>query len=205
MSQPLYTSPAQPRKGLGGLAIAGITAGAALVVMLPVALLGGAESQQATPAPPASSQNATSAPDIQVEDPAEETEAAEPSEAPQLSEPAEDVQATEEPSDEPVEEPAEPEMTNGQEQAVGKAQDYLEYTHFSKKSLIKQLKYEGFSNKEATFAVDYIDVNWKKQAAGKAKDYLDYTHFSRSSLIQQLRYEGFTQSEAEYGAKKAGL
>lgn len=67
------------------------------------------------------------------------------------------------------------------------------------------MKYEGFSKKDATFAVEHLDVSWRKQAAGKAKEYLEYSHFSRSGLIDQLKYEGFTQSQAEYGAKKAGI
>jgi hypothetical protein len=106
---------------------------------------------------------------------------------------------------EPEPEETEPEMTVAQEQAVGKAEDYLDGQHFSKKGLIEQLRYEGFSKKNAEFAVEHIDVSWKKQAAGKAEDYLNGQHFSRSGLIAQLKYEGFTQSQAEYGVKKAGL
>jgi uncharacterized lipoprotein YmbA len=99
----------------------------------------------------------------------------------------------------------EPAMTQSQEQAVGKAADYLETSHFSKKGLIKQLKFEGFSRHDAEFGVAHVEVNWKEQAAGKAKDYLEYTHFSRSGLIHQLRFEGFTEAQAVHGANKAGL
>ncbi len=113
-------------------------------------------------------------------------------------------EAAKSPEPEP-EDPTEPEMTVAQEQAVGKAEDYLDGQHFSKKGLIEQLRYEGFSKKNAEFAVEHIDVSWKKQAAGKAEDYLNGQHFSRSGLIAQLKYEGFTQSQAEYGVKKAGL
>lgn len=107
------------------------------------------------------------------------------------------------PAPKPKPKPTEPEMSASQEQAVGKAEDYIDYSPFSKKGLIKQLKYEGFSTKDAEFAVEHIKVSWKEQAAAKAEDYLDYSHFSRSSLIRQLKYEGFTQAQAEYGAKKA--
>jgi Host cell surface-exposed lipoprotein len=100
---------------------------------------------------------------------------------------------------------AEPKMTNHQKQAVGAARDYLDGQYFSKKGLIHQLKYEGHSTKDATFAVNYLHVDWNKQAAGAAKDYLDGQHFSRSGLIHQLRYEGYTKAQAEYGVKKAGL
>lgn len=109
------------------------------------------------------------------------------------------------PEPEPEQPETEPKMTVAQEQAIGKAEDYLNGQHFSKKGLIEQLKYEGFSKKNAEFAVEHIDVNWKKQAAGKAEDYLNGQHFSRSGLIEQLKYEGFTEAQAEYGVKKAGL
>jgi hypothetical protein len=98
-----------------------------------------------------------------------------------------------------------PTMTKSQEQAIGTAKDYLEYTHFSKSGLIKQLKFEEYSAKDAKFAVNHIKVNWNEQAAGAAEDYLDTTHFSRSGLIKQLEFEGYSQTQAEYGVKKAGL
>ena len=86
-----------------------------------------------------------------------------------------------------------------------KAQEYLAYQAFSKKGLIDQLKFEGFSTKDATYAVNHITVNWNKQAAKKAKEYLKYQSFSRSGLIDQLVFEGFTQSQATYGVNKTGL
>jgi hypothetical protein len=98
-----------------------------------------------------------------------------------------------------------PSLTKSQEQAIGSAEDYLEYSHFSKSGLIGQLKYEGFSKADATFAVNHIKIDWNEQAAGTAQDYLDNQHFSRSGLISQLKYEGYTQSQAEYGVRKVGL
>jgi hypothetical protein len=102
-------------------------------------------------------------------------------------------------------------MTRSQEQAVGSAQDYLEYGAFSRRGLINQLHSkagEGFSLADATYAVDHITVNWNKQAAKSAKEYLAYSHFSRRGLITQLESksgEGFTHSQAVYGVNKAGL
>jgi hypothetical protein len=117
---------------------------------------------------------------------------------------------TDEPTDEPTQKPEpkkpEPTLTKAQEQAIGTAEDYLDGgQHFSRKGLIDQLKFEGFSRKLATFAVNHIKVNWNKQAAGAAEDYLDHQHFSRSGLIDQLEYEGYTHAQAVYGVKKAGL
>ncbi|MEV6850006.1 Ltp family lipoprotein [Actinoplanes sp. NPDC051411] len=96
-------------------------------------------------------------------------------------------------------------LTVSQENAVEKAADYLDYTAFSRSGLIKQLKYEGFSTKDATVGVDAQKADWKEQAAKKAKEYLDYSSFSRSGLIKQLEYEGFTAAQASYGVSKVGL
>lgn len=98
-----------------------------------------------------------------------------------------------------------PKLTASQEQAIGTAQDYLDYQSFSRKGLIGQLKFEGFSTKDATFAVDHLKVNWSLQAVGVAKGYLENQHFSRAGLIDQLEYEGFTHAQAVYGVNKAGL
>jgi hypothetical protein len=106
---------------------------------------------------------------------------------------------------------APPAMTASQEQAVGAAENYLSISGFSRKGLIKQLSSEygeGFSVKDATFAVDYLKVDWNEQAAKKAKEYLSLQHFSRSGLIKQLESaygEQFTHAQAVYGVTKAGL
>jgi hypothetical protein len=98
-----------------------------------------------------------------------------------------------------------PTLSLGQENAVKKALSYLDFTAFSRKGLIDQLEYEGFSTKEAAFAVDYIDVDWNEQAALKAQDYLDFSSFSRQGLIDQLVYEGFTEKQAKHGVKEVGF
>lgn len=95
-------------------------------------------------------------------------------------------------------------LTMGEQMAVEKALDYLAIMHFSKEGLVEQLEFEGFSTDEATFAVDYISVDWNEQAAGKAQDYIDTMSFSRSGLIDQLLFEGFTQEQAEYGVSAVG-
>jgi colicin import membrane protein len=82
--------------------------------------------------------------------------------------------------------------------AVSKAEDYLDYTAFSKSGLKEQLIFEQFPEDAAQFAVDHIVVNWNEQALQKAKDYLDYSSFSNQGLYDQLLYEGFRESEAQY-------
>ena len=113
----------------------------------------------------------------------------------------EELEVAEEP-EEIVEEPKE---TLSQQNAVGKAKSYLDYTSFSKSGLVEQLEYEGFSNEDATYAVNKLDVNWKEQAVKKTNSYLDYTSFSRDGLIKQLEYEGFTTEEATYAVDQIGL
>jgi hypothetical protein len=76
-----------------------------------------------------------------------------------------------------------------QQNAVRKAEDYLDYTAFSRQG----------------FAVDHITVDWNEQAAKKAEDYLDYTSFSRGGLIDQLEFDGFTPAQAQYGVAATGL
>lgn len=101
--------------------------------------------------------------------------------------------------------PAAPSMTVSQKQAVRKAGEYLDFTSFSSSGLVSQLEYEGFSNADATFAVDSLGIDWNEQAAQKAQEYLDFSSFSRSGLIEQLEYEGFTPEQAEYGTTAVGL
>ena len=96
-----------------------------------------------------------------------------------------------------------PELTSGQENALRTADDYLAFSAFSRTGLIEQLEFEGYSNADASFAVDYLDVNWKEQAAKSAQQYLDMSGFSRSGLIEQLEFEGYTTEQATYGVDQA--
>ena len=90
-----------------------------------------------------------------------------------------------------------------QQNAVRKAREYLSISSFSRRGLIEQLEYEGFSTADATFAVDSISVDWNQQAVEKAQEYLSISSFSRQGLIEQLEYEGFTPSQAAYGVAAA--
>jgi hypothetical protein len=122
--------------------------------------------------------------------------------------------ATEETTTAPAEEPTtteaakpkpKPQPTVSQQNAIESAQSYLDFSAFSKEGLIEQLVYEGFSKKDAAYAVKAIKPNWNAQAAKAAQQYLDYSSFSRQGLIDQLMFEGYTRAQAEYGARKVGL
>lgn len=101
--------------------------------------------------------------------------------------------------------PAAPQLTTGQQQALGDARDYLNVSHFSRKGLIDQLKFDGFSDADATYAADHVGADWMAQAAGAAADYLRVSHFSHSGMVDQLEFDGFSQAEAEHGASAVGL
>ena len=89
--------------------------------------------------------------------------------------------------------------------AVRSAHEYLQTEAFSYKSLYQQLKFEGYSTSDASYAASHSGANWYKEAAKGAKEYLQAEAFSRSGLIQQLEFEGYTPSQAAYGVRAVGL
>jgi inhibitor of KinA sporulation pathway (predicted exonuclease) len=101
--------------------------------------------------------------------------------------------------------------TAGQRNALRAAKTYLKMTPFSRKGLIQQLssKYgDGYSVKDATWAVNRVDANWNQQALRAAKAYLKMTPFSRKGLIQQLssKYgDRYTVAQATYAVNRVGL
>lgn len=103
----------------------------------------------------------------------------------------------------PVQKVASPSLTTEQQQAVEKANDYLDFTNFSKKGLIKQLAYDGFSSRDATVAVNSMKVDYNVQATKKGVSYLQLTAFSKAGLVRQLKYDGFTNTQAKLGAEGA--
>lgn len=95
-------------------------------------------------------------------------------------------------------------MSVEQSNAVDTAKSYLRTSSFSRKGLIEQLEYEGYSNEAATFAVDKVNPDWNEQAKKSAQSYMKVSSFSKSGLINQLLYEGFTQEQAEIGVSAVG-
>jgi len=94
-------------------------------------------------------------------------------------------------------------ITPAMRNAIDSAQSYLDFAAFSRSGLIEQLEYEDYETGDATFAVDYLGIDWKEQARKSAKSYLGFSSFSRQGLIEQLQYEGFSLKEATYGVDRA--
>ncbi len=94
---------------------------------------------------------------------------------------------------------AEAKTSIGKSNALKRAHSYLETMPFSKNGLIKQLKFDGFTTKEAKYAANKCGANWNKQAKAKAKHYLRTMPFSKNGLIKQLKFDGFTSKQSKYG------
>lgn len=131
------------------------------------------------------------------------TTANKPKETTEKAEEEPKTKTTEVSKEEPKEEPEE-ELTLGQKNALGSAEDYLNYASFSHKGLIEQLEYDEYTKEDATFAADNCGADWNEQAERKAQEYLDYSSFSKGDLISQLEYDGFTKEQAEHGVKAVG-
>lgn len=102
-------------------------------------------------------------------------------------------------------------LTPSQQNAVTSAQSYLSFSAFSRQGLIDQLSSQyadKYPVKDATVAVDSLNVDWNAQAAKAAKSYLDMTGFSCQGLIDQLASpyaDKYTRAQATYGAKQSGI
>ena len=103
------------------------------------------------------------------------------------------------PTEAPTAPAPEPQLTRSEENAIRSAKSYLSFSAFSRSGLIHQLEFEGFTNAEATLAVDYLNVDWNQQAVLSAESYLEFAAFSESGLIDQLEFEGFSNVEATHG------
>ena len=89
-------------------------------------------------------------------------------------------------------------LTNPQKNAVRSAKDWLEYSAYSRNNLIETLSQsDGYTIRDATFAVDSLDINWAKQAKKAAKDWIEYSAYSRKNLIETLsQSDGYTIDDA---------
>lgn len=95
-----------------------------------------------------------------------------------------------------------PKVPLGHQMALKQAESYVKHSSFSKKGLYNQLTYEGegYSDEEAQYAVENVEVDWKAEALEQGKSYVKHSSFSKQGLYNQLTYEGegYTDEEAQY-------
>ena len=95
--------------------------------------------------------------------------------------------------------------TENQQKALDKANEYVDTLPLSRKGLIKQLEYDGYTTDVATYAADNCSANWNKEAKEMAEQYMDSPTYTYKDMVQQLETEGFTKEQAKFGAKAVGL
>lgn len=97
-----------------------------------------------------------------------------------------------------------PNATDGELNALASALNYLSFSAFSPNGLVDQLKYEGYTQDEAVYAVNKCGADWNEQAVRSAQSYLSFSAFSYKGLTDQLLYEGFVPEQANYGVENCG-
>ena len=95
-------------------------------------------------------------------------------------------------------------LTLGQRNAVESAKQYISMYGMSYSGLVKQLKFEGYSDAEAEFGASNCGADWNQQAVLAAKQYLSVMPMSKKELINQLTFEGFTEEQAAFAAAAVG-
>lgn len=83
------------------------------------------------------------------------------------------------------------------EQALGKAQSYVEITAFSESDLRRQLEYHEFSPEAVQFALDNVDVDYQAECIEMAELLLEVTTFSEADLREQLQYNEFSKEHID--------
>ena len=115
-------------------------------------------------------------------------------EVPQI---AEDLAEEESVSNTPEEQPEiveeVPDVPFEFEQALDKAQNYVDFTSFSEADLRRQLEYHEFSPEAIQFALDNVNVDYQAECIEKAESYLELTSFSEADLREQLEYHEFNE------------
>ncbi len=71
----------------------------------------------------------------------------------------------------------------------------------SQSGLQKELAYLGFTDEQATYAVENIKIDWNEQALRCAWSYYDYDIIKdKKDMERQLIFDGFTRKQAEAAA-----
>lgn len=90
------------------------------------------------------------------------------------------------------------------EEAVARAQEYLNALPHSYNDLLYQLTYIGYSEEEAVFALEHCGADWNEQAVRQLKACKKDGIHSKDRLLKMLLEDGFTEEQAKYAVDTAG-
>ena len=100
------------------------------------------------------------------------------------------------------------------EQAVNQANSYINSGPFSKKELIEQLIFDGFTKEQAEYSAKVVGYNdtsrndslnfEKENALLAAKNYLSSSNFSFFGLVEQLKYDSYSKEASVYATINCG-
>lgn len=97
--------------------------------------------------------------------------------------------------------PSDDDVSDRKKEAAELAADYLNFSTFSYKEMIRQLEYEGYMEDEAIYGADHCNADWKDNAVRKARSFLENVGgYSYDGLVNILEFVGYTHEEAIYGA-----
>ena len=86
-----------------------------------------------------------------------------------------------------------------QEQALRRAEEYLESGNFSRIGLYQQLCHSQYSDEYAWYAINHCSADWKQQALSLAQQELQRSpELSREELQEFLQAEDFDQEEQRF-------
>lgn len=96
------------------------------------------------------------------------------------------------------------ELTTGQKNAVIAAYEQVNFWHPSPDYLEHDIlmKLEGFTQSDASFAVEHVDIDWDEQALLCAKQNAEGQ--SKAGLKEWLRYMKFSEKQIEAALKEVG-
>ena len=90
-------------------------------------------------------------------------------------------------------------------EAVRFLHDYGVTEHDDYRGTIEYLESEGFTHRQAQYAVDHAGIDWNAICAAWAKEELDACDWSRGELLDTLENGGFTHEQAVHAVDCSGI
>ncbi|MGG5171864.1 TM2 domain-containing protein [Pseudarthrobacter sp. J1738] len=92
-------------------------------------------------------------------------------------------------------------QTSGQLMAVLEAESTLRLHPHSRAALIKAVQEDGFSNVDATWAVDHLKISWNEEALLECRDFASQSWSSETEIKNHLKTKGFSEKQSSYAIK----